>query len=243
MRKSRLYRLFVMLEQMSKRLDCIASKVRNGRGVVDVGTDHAYLPLLLLKRGYKGNIIATDINDGPLQKAHQNIAEYGAEGAIELFLCNGLDSCRPELVDDIVIAGMGGDIICGILDRAPWCERADMQLILQPVTKPEILRYWLINNGFRITGEELVFENGTIYQIITAVPGKAEKYTDAELFTGSFDVIKGSPLLQKHIETHIVRFEKASAGLSGASRSGLSAWRQMLLDILSELYDIRRACQ
>lgn len=232
-----------MLEQMSKRLESIASKVRNGIGVVDVGTDHAYLPLLLLKRGYKGNIVATDINDGPLQKARQNITEHGAESAIELFLCNGLDSCCPELVDDIVIAGMGGDVICDILDRAPWCERSDVQLILQPVTKPEILRYWLINNGFRITGEELVSENGTIYQIMTAIPGKAEKYTDAELFAGSFRMIESSPLFSEHIDAHIKRFEKASAGLSGANRAGLQAWRQMLLDILSQLYDIRRNCR
>ena len=113
---------------MSNRLELIASFVEGGLGVADVGTDHGYIPVMLAKRGYKGNIIATDINDGPLQKAKQNLMDAECEDAVELILCDGLDGCKPEMVDTIIVAGIGGDAITGILDRAEWCAREDMKL-------------------------------------------------------------------------------------------------------------------
>lgn len=228
---------------MSKRLDCIISKVRDGIGVADVGTDHAYIPLLLLRHGYEGNLIATDINEGPLNKARQNICADDAEGRIELYLCDGLELCPPELVDDIIIAGMGGDVICSILDRAEWCLREDIQLILQPITKPEILRYWLINNGFSISEDCLVKENGTIYQIITAQPGSGCAYSDAELFTGRFDILKEDPLFKEHIDAHIKRFKKASESLITAKRQDLIAWSGLINEMLEQLYSARSDTQ
>lgn len=223
---------------MSKRLECIASKVRKGIGVADVGTDHAYIPLLLLERGYMGNIIATDINEGPLNKARLNLSAHDADKRVKLYLCDGLELCPPELVDDIIIAGMGGDVISSILDRATWCLREDTQLILQPVTKPEILRYWLINNGFAIIDEAILKENGTIYQIITAKPGKSCAYSDAELFTGRFDMISNDPLFKEHIDSHIKRFEKAADSLSTAKREDLSAWNVIINGMLIQLNNV-----
>lgn len=223
---------------MSKRLECIASKVRNGKGVADVGTDHAYIPLLLLECGYIGNIIATDINEGPLNKARQNLCEHDADKRVKLYLCDGLELCPPGLVDDIIIAGMGGDVISSILDKTPWCLRDDVQLILQPVTKPEILRYWLINNGFAITDEAILKENGTIYQIITAKPGKSYAYSDAELFTGRFDMIKDDPLFKEHIDAHIKRFKKAAGSLSTTKREDLAAWNGIINEMLIQLNNV-----
>ena len=150
---------------------------------------------MLVKRGYKGNIIATDINEGPLQKAKQSLRDTNCEDAVELILCDGLDGCNPEMVDTIIVAGMGGDSITSILDRAEWCAREDMKLILQPVTKPEVLRYWLVNNDFVIKNEAQVEENGTIYQIICAVPGRDCRYMDAELFIGRYELIKNLSLI------------------------------------------------
>lgn len=223
---------------MSKRLECIASKVRKGIGVADVGTDHAYIPLLLLEHGYMGNIVATDIHEGPLNKARQNLCEHDAESRVRLYLCDGLELCPQELVDDIIIAGMGGDVISSILDRTPWCLREDVQLILQPVTKPEILRYWLINNGFAITDEAILKENNTIYQIITAKPGKSRTYSDSELFTGRFDMISNDPLFKEHIDSHIKRFKKATESLSTAKREDLAAWNGIINGMLIQLNNV-----
>ena len=224
---------------MSNRLERIASLVHNGVGVADVGTDHAYLPVLLLKRGYTGHIIATDINEGPIAKARANLSEHGLENKVELIRCDGLDGCSPDRIDTIIIAGMGGDTITGILDRAEWCSRPDIKLILQPVTKCEILRYWLINNGFAITDELLTEENGVLYQILRAEPGEAHGHTDAELFTGCFDLIEHDPLSFKLLDSLIKRFSSAVLGLERNKRGGLDAWLEINRTILNELIDMR----
>lgn len=223
---------------MSKRLDKIASYVEPGIGVADVGTDHGYIPVMLCRRGYEGSIIGTDINEGPLNKARRSLVEAGFEDRVILKLCDGLEAVKPETVNTIIVAGMGGDTITGILDRAEWCAREDVRLILQPVTKPEILRYWLINNEFCITSEALVKENGTIYQIICARPGKSEKYTDAELFTGKLERIKQEELFREHIAIHVKRFASAVNSLEKTERGGLEAWLEILKNILRELEDM-----
>lgn len=224
---------------MSNRLELIASFVKNGIGVADVGTDHGYIPVMLVKRGYKGNIIATDINEGPLNKAKQSLIEAGCEEAVELILCNGLDGCESEKIDTIIVAGMGGDTITGILDRAEWCAREDIKLILQPVTKPEILRYWLVNNDFRITNEAQVEENGTVYQIICAVPGRDCRYKDSELFIGRYDLIKGSTYYEQMLDKHIIRFSSAAEGLKSTDRVELLPWLGIIENILQELKTMR----
>ena len=224
---------------MSNRLELIASFVKNGIGVAYVGTDHGYIPVMLVKRGYKGNIIATDINEGPLNKAKQSLIEADCEEAVELILCNGLDGCESEKIDTIIVAGMGGDTITGILDRAEWCAREDIRLILQPVTKPEILRYWLVNNDFRITNEAQAEENGTVYQIICAVPGRDCRYKDSELFIGRYDLIKGSTYYEQMLDKHIIRFSSAAEGLKSTDRVELLPWLGIIENILQELKTMR----
>ena len=140
--------------------ELIASFASQGRGVADIGTDHAILPIILRRNGYSGYIVAGDINEGPLKKAERGLLEAEVDD-VELKLCNGLEGIDGSRVDTIVVAGMGGDTITGILDRSlydmpEWAGRSDYKLILHPVTKPEILRYWLVNNGFRITRETYV---------------------------------------------------------------------------------------
>ena len=120
---------------MNKRLEAIMAHIpQNGRGVIDGGTDHGYLPAALFQRGYTGKLIAADINAEPLSKAKRTAESIGAEDVISLRLCDGLDGCDPSEVDTIVIAGMGGDTICGILYRAEWCLAREYTLILQPMT-------------------------------------------------------------------------------------------------------------
>ena len=224
---------------MSNRLELIASYVEDGIGVADVGTDHGYIPVMLAKRGYSGSIFATDINEGPLMKARQNLMQADCENCVELILCDGLDGCEPDKVDTIIVAGMGGDMITGILDRAEWCSRPDIRLILQPVTKPEILRYWLVNNEFVITKETHIEENGTIYQIICAKPGNDCRYKDSELYIGRYELIKDSACFDKMIDIHITRFAAAVDGLRKTKRDGLDAWLGLTENVLAELIEMR----
>ena len=157
---------------MNKRMHAIVKYMEAGRGVIDVGTDHGYFPVWMATHGYKGNIIATDINAGPLQNAMNTAQEAGVLNKIHFCQCDGLDGCKPDSMDTIVIAGMGGELICRILDRAEWCMDRRYKLILQPMTKSEVLRYWLVNNEFEICNEDLICEGGTIYQLgLAASPG------------------------------------------------------------------------
>lgn len=215
---------------MNKRLEKIAALIEDGRGFIDVGTDHGYLPVELALREYKGKIFASDINSDPLSKARRNAAEAGLEERIEFILADGLDGCPAEDIDTIIIAGMGGDTICGILDRAEWCMDGRYKLLLQPMTKAEVLRYWLVNNGFEIKSEELVYENGTVYQIIETVFGGETLLNDAELFSGKKELCTDSVLFEKQRLLLIKRFRKAVSGLDGSSEPELLSGRRILLE-------------
>ena len=184
---------------MTERLETILSLIKEGRGVIDVGTDHAYVPIKLAQRGYKGRILASDINSGPLQSARKNAAEAGLEGRIEFLLCDGLSECDGSEADTVILAGMGGDLICRILDEAEWTMNPDYSLILQPMTKAEVLRYWLVYNGYNILEDLTVSDSGRLYSVLfVRFSGINENYSDAELYVGRQP---DKRLVQKTIET------------------------------------------
>ena len=201
---------------MNKRLQAIYSLICQGRGVVDVGTDHGYIPVALAQNGYAGNIIASDIRSGPLQAARSSAESAGVEEKIDFLLCDGLDGCEKSAIDTIVIAGMGGDTICGILDRAEWCMTPDYTLILQPMTKAEVVRYWLAYNGYEFLDEVLVKDGGIIYQVIRARIKENTSLSLAELFTGEYALAVKNPLFGEYLDTLISRFETGIKGLESA---------------------------
>lgn len=224
---------------MNKRLELIASILPHGRGFADVGTDHGYLPVYMAQHGYSGKIIASDINEGPLSTAVASARQAGVEDRICFRRCDGLDGCGSEELDTVVIAGMGGDTICGILDRADWVMSRDILLILQPMTKAEVLRYWLTNNDFAICGEWLIEENGEIYQILSARFGARTPLSDAELFTGKYELAVGNALFPVQLAALIKRFERAAVGMSKAPR--MRGRQKLTADILNGLYEMRDA--
>lgn len=224
---------------MNKRLELIASIMPHGRGFADVGTDHGYLPVYMAQHGYSGKIIASDINEGPLSTAVASARQAGVEDRICFRLCDGLDGCGSEELDTVVIAGMGGDTICGILDRADWVMSRDILLTLQPMTKAEVLRYWLTNNDFAICGEWLIEENGEIYQILSARFGARTPLSDAELFTGKYELAVGNALFPVQLAALIKRFERAAAGMSKAPR--MRGRQKLTAEILNGLYEMRDA--
>lgn len=153
-----------MLE-LSKRLSLIASFVKEGSSVCDVGTDHGYLPAFLyLSRKYK-SVIATDINQKPLESAQKNLERLGARG-VKLILCDGLADVTRQDADTVIIAGMGGEVISGIIDRAPFVRDSAVELILQPTTAAKELRQYLAKNGFAVEQEQALAENGKIYSVM-----------------------------------------------------------------------------
>lgn len=195
----------------NNRLNFILDLIGDGVGVADIGTDHGYIPCKLAERGYSGLLFASDINSAPLDSARSNALSGNVEDKIRFILCNGISNEMLHQVDTIVIAGMGGETICNILDHAESFYDAKYRFIFQPMTKAEILRYWLIYNGFSIE-EEYIVNDGKNYQIFCARFGGLLKLSDAELYTGSYQQIQSDPLFPALLTDIIIKLKKSLHG-------------------------------
>lgn len=151
---------------LSKRLKTIASLVPDGARVCDVGCDHGYLSIELVKTEKASLVIATDVKEKPLNKARTNAEKMGVSG-IDFRLQDGLLGITVGEIDTAVIAGMGAEVIVGILKSAEKMVKSnDLTLIFQPTTSPEILREYLYTNGFAIKKEIPIFENEKLYSVM-----------------------------------------------------------------------------
>lgn len=168
-----------------ERLALCASFVRDGVTVADIGTDHAYLPVWLVRSGKTPFALAADLREGPLANAQANIEKNGVSDKIKTVLSNGLDRIDENDADDIVIAGMGGELIANIIDRAPWLKNNDKHLILQPMTKADILRRYLCENGFAVVREKACVSLGKCYCVmLCAYDGVKRECSDEFAFIG-----------------------------------------------------------
>lgn len=222
---------------MNRRLEAIASLVEDGAGLIDVGTDHGYLPAFLAASGYRGRLYASDINEGPLAAARRTAEDAGVTDRIDFLLCDGLSLCPRDRIDTIVVAGMGGDLIVRILDEAEWCLDGRYRLILQPMTKAEVVRYWLVNNGFGIETERLAEDGGALYQILRARFGGSTALSDAELFAGKRALYEPPALYDRQLEILSKRFDKMLAGMEGC---GSDSRYRLYCEIQSQLDKLRR---
>lgn len=151
---------------LSTRLALIASLVEEGQTVCDVGTDHGYLPAFLAKSGKFPSVTATDIKIKPLESARSNLKRLGVAN-VELVLCDGLSGVTRQKADTVIIAGMGGEVISGILSRCDFI-RDNVTLILQPMTAAADLRDYLAQNGFGVEREIPIKDNGKLYSVMVA---------------------------------------------------------------------------
>ena len=208
--------------KLSKRLRAAADFVRQGAFIADVGTDHAYLPIALCIEGRVRGAIASDINEGPILRAREHIKEYGLNDNITTVLADGLDKISSYEPTDILILGMGGELIANIISKASFTKDEKIRLILQPMTHPEILRRFLLENGYGIVDEVMVFEEKKVYQIICAeYTGKPQEYSDVELLLGKKNIERGGELLLMSVERFISVFSERLRGkkMSGADTS------------------------
>ena len=223
---------------MNKRLDLLYEMIPDdGLGIIDVGTDHGQIPIRLAASGYKGHILASDVAEGPLKTACAAAQSAGMENRIRFLLCDGLDLCPQEEISDILIAGMGGDTICGILDRAEWLFAGQYRLILQPMTRPEVVRYWLIHNEFSIDLEGVAREELHVYQMFRAVLGHSGSMRDAEYLIGSCSVPRRGDKVSFVIDQQLRMITKKLNGYPAnkASESSEYAFYQNMKRELEEL--------
>lgn len=195
---------------ISNRLQVISSFVRHNSVVADIGTDHAYLPIYLVQEGVIKKAFACDIKKAPLNLAKTNIEENNLEDNIKTILSDGLDNVPLEQVDDIVIAGMGGETICNIIKRAKPLKYIRYKLILQPMTKQYELRKFLYENGFKIVSEGLALEQRRVYNIFNVSYNKS-KVTLEELHIGK-NIISDKATFKLYKKQLLKRFNRKLAG-------------------------------
>lgn len=205
--------------ELSPRLRSVAGLVPHGARFADVGTDHAYLPVWLILSGVLDHAIASDLREGPLDRARQTAERYGVGERMSFRLCDGLSLIMPEEVDTIAIAGMGGETIAEILSAAPWTAEGERRFILQPMTAHPELRAWLNSHGFHIEREILTFEGKTIYSTFLVTPGQDAPLTPAEVWAGRQTQGMDAPLRGQYLEKLVRRAERAVFGVRCSAKS------------------------
>ena len=169
---------------LDKRLLSCADFIRAGAVFADIGTDHGYLPIFLLRSGRIERAYLSDVNQGPLSSAKRNAEAEGLLDKCEFVLADGASALCGKGITDYAICGMGGELIARIIDDASHLKCKGVRLILQPMTKQDHLRRYLLSSGFSVIGERFSFDSGKYYVTICAeYTGECSNisYEDAEL--------------------------------------------------------------
>ena len=220
---------------LSSRLAFLAGWVPQGARLADLGTDHAYLPVWLDIHGQVSKAIAADLRPGPLQRARETGRLYGA-CHVDYRLCDGLAGISAEECDTIVIAGMGGENIAGILQRAPWTADGRHTLLLEPHSRAEVLRAFLAQNGYAIRREALVRDRGFLYPVMEVTAGEMS-LSPGQIYCGA--KLLHDPLGERYIIEKIIRLQGAVAGLNRSAALEDLEKADGLRDILTALLAMR----
>ncbi|OFO24103.1 MULTISPECIES: tRNA (adenine(22)-N(1))-methyltransferase [Streptococcus] len=219
---------------ISKRLELVASFVSQGAVLLDVGSDHAYLPIELVERGQIERAIAGEVVDGPYQSAVKNVEAHGLKEKIQVRLANGMAAFEDvDQVSVITIAGMGGRLIATILEEGLEKLANVERLILQPNNREDDLRIWLEDHGFQIVAESILEEAGKFYEILVVEAGQMKL---------SASDVRFGPILSKEVSPVFVqKWQKEAAklefALSQIPEKNLEE-RQVLVDKIQAIKEV-----
>lgn len=215
---------------LSNRLLACCAYVRPGDRVADIGCDHGYLSIHLLQNNTASSVIASDVNEGPLQSAMRNARKFGVHNRISFYLSDGVRNI-PRDFDCMVCAGMGADTIMSILDAAPWLKNEKYRLILQCQSKRPELRQWLSDKGFRINRETLAKDGKFVYSIMEVVFDPGFGLTPAETYITRQLLEDNHPLLPEYYERVKSGIELTIFGLTRSGDDRLPIYQQILSDL------------
>lgn len=219
---------------ISKRLELVASFVPQGAILLDVGSDHAYLPIELVERGKIESAIAGEVVEGPYQSAVKNVEAHGLEEKIQVRLANGLAAFEEEdRVSVITIAGMGGRLIARILEEGLGKLANVERLILQPNNREDDLRIWLQDHGFQIVAESILEEAGKFYEILVVEAGQM-KLSASDVRFGPFLSKEVSPVFVQKWQKEA---EKLEFALGQIPEKNLEE-RQVLVDKIQAIKEV-----
>lgn len=221
--------------ELTPRLALLASWVPPGAHLADVGTDHGHLPVWLALQGRIASAIAIDLRPGPLGRARAAGQTYGVK-QIDFRLCDGLFAVAPQECDTVVIAGMGGENIAAILSGAPWTADGRHTLLLQPQSREEVLRRFLMEHGYAVRREALVEDRGILYPCIEA--GMGEMALSPGQLWGGAKLLR-DPLGSRYMIEKILRLQTAVAGLNRAGGAENQKKADALREIITGLLSLR----
>ena len=222
---------------ISKRLSIVASFVPQGAVLLDVGSDHAYLPIELVESGKIERAIAGEVVVGPYQSAVKNVETHGLVDKIQVRLANGLAAFEEtDQVSTITIAGMGGRLIATILEEGLDKLSSVNRLLLQPNNREDELRVWLQAHGFQIVAESILEEAGKYYEIIVVETG-IMNLSASEVRFGPFLSQEASPVFVEKWQKEAGKLEYA---LDQIPEKNL-AERQILIDKIQAIKEVLHA--
>lgn len=205
---------------ISRRLETIAEMVSRNSIVCDVGTDHGYLAIYLIKQGISPKVIAMDVAKGPLSKAKANILAYGCEEFIETRLSDGVEKLAVNEAQTVIMAGMGGILINRLLENGQEVLASVDELILSPHTDVCLVRKFLHKHGYAIDDEQMVLEEGKYYVIIKAVHGNEQMYSECEYEYGKHLFKKKNPILQQYLSKELEKLLMIKKNISDVATEG-----------------------
>lgn len=196
--------------ELSKRLTWIIEKVDKVQVIMDIGTDHGYIPIYLVKNNIAQKVIASDINKDPLKKAKINAALDGVSDKVDLRLGGGLEPLKNNEAQAVIIAGMGGNLIRDILENDFDKVKKLEYLILQPAQNPEVLREYLYTNDYEILDEDICLDDNKYYELFKVRYKKGDYISLENLFYEISPLMlnKKLPLLKAYIESKIEKNKK-----------------------------------
>lgn len=210
--------------KLGNRLQSIVSMIEKGSTVVDIGTDHAYLPIYLINEGLAERVIATEVLPGPFERARENIEKSGLENFINLRMGSGFKPIKPREGDIAVVAGMGGTTIAKIIDESKEIADSFKKLILQPMQNQAKLREYLLTTGYQIIDENVAIEDNRFYEIIVAKKGIFKAFDEIDVLVGPVLRNKKTSVISEYINHRIEIIQKIIQRLKATdSKTGKAA--------------------
>ncbi|MCQ6266253.1 tRNA (adenine(22)-N(1))-methyltransferase TrmK [Fictibacillus sp. WQ 8-8] len=190
-------------DNLSLRLKTVANYVHREAVIADIGSDHAYLPCYLVLEHQVVYAIAGEVNEGPYQSALKEVQSANLQTKISVRKGDGLEVISPNETDVITICGMGGQLIASILEKGKSKLEGVKRLILQPNVGADSVRIWLKNEGWTLTQEEILKEDGKIYEVLVADRQEGNQpYTENE----TLELLLGPFLMKQKNEAFIEKW-------------------------------------
>lgn len=224
--------------QLSKRLSAVASLITEGSRLADIGTDHGYVPIALVECGKIPSAVAMDVNRGPLERAQEHIREKHLEDRIKTRLSDGVKALEVGEADAVLIAGMGGMLVIRILDagRKHWASVKEW--ILQPQSDLDKVRRFLAEEGFEITAEDMVKEDGKYYPMMRVVYGSAYTCEEKEYYFGRLLIENRNMVLKEWLAREEKKMEQVIDGLSVQTSDTARERKEELLKYLALVREV-----